>query len=44
MDLENDVNNLGLFEESDDNIKSDYCSSDGKSNNNTEISNVKGRL
>ena len=35
---------LGLFEESDDDIKADYFSSDGKSNNNTEISNVKGRL
>ena len=44
MEVENYVDNLGLFEESDDDIKADYISPDGKSNNNTEIPNVKGRL
>ena len=44
MDVENYVDNLGLCEESDDDIKADYISADGKSNNNTEIPNVKGRL
>ena len=44
MEVENYVHNLGLFEESDDDIKADYFSSDGKSNDNTEISNGKGRL
>ena len=42
--VENYVNNFGLFEESDDDIKADYFSSDGKSNNITEIPNIKGRL
>ena len=44
MEVENYVDNLGLFEESDDDIKADYISPDGKSNNNTEIPNIKGRL
>ena len=43
-EVENYVDNLGLFEESDDDIKADYISPDGKSNNNTEIPNVNGRL
>ena len=44
MEVENYVDNLGLFEESHDDIKADYISPDGKSNNNTETPNVKGRL
>ena len=44
MEVENYVDNLGLFEESDDDIKADYISPDGKSNNKTEIPNIKGRL
>ena len=44
MEVENYADNLGLFEESDDDIKADYISPDGKSNNNTEIPNIKGRL
>ena len=44
MEVENYVDDLGLFEESDDDIKADYFSPDGKSKNNTEIPNVKGRL
>ena len=44
MEVENYVDKLGLFEESDDDIKADYISTDGNSNNNTEILNIKGRL
>ena len=44
MEVENYVHNLGLFEESDDDIKPDYISPDGKSNNDTEIPNIKCRL
>ena len=44
MEVENYVDNLGLFKESHDDIKADYISPDGNSNNNTEIPNVKGRL
>ena len=44
MEVKNHVDNVGLFEESDDDIKADYISPDGKSNNNTEIPNIKGRL
>ena len=44
MEIENYVDNLGLFAESDDDIKADYILPDGKSNNNTEIPNIKGRL
>ena len=44
MEVENYVDNLGLFEKSDDDIKANCISPDGKSNNNTEIPNIKGRL
>ena len=44
MEAEKYVDNLGLFEESHDDIRADYISPDGKSNNNTETPNVKGRL
>ena len=43
MEAKNYVYNLGLFKESDDNIKTAKISPDGKSND-TEIPNIKGRL
>ena len=44
MEVENYVDNLDLSEDSDDDIKADYISPDCKSNNNTEITNIKDRL
>ena len=44
MEAENYVDNLVLFEECDDDIKANYILPDGKSNNNTETPDIKGRL